>query len=218
MVAPDEHDPEQLLAGFGRLNFRQPCTVEGRTALLAMNEQNVFLAVADDPGSTTSAGFGDVDVVGDGTARTVTFGGRPWQVSFATDDDAARFVRVLGVRRQATAISPALVGHQARDPLAAAGAARSSRAHDITDAERYRRWSDWALMASTFLLVVGWADLAIGAIAAVVLFLEGTALSALVTLVVTVAGCALPFCLGSLSRVVVIRYRMQDNAVRATAG
>jgi hypothetical protein len=209
MTVPADARLDEILSAHGRMNFSQNCTVSGHAGRLTMDDRSVFLATVENSGSVASAAFLDVQVSGSGTTRTITLGA-PYDVTFVSEASCQRFLRVLGVRQDVVAPRPAAAPES--EAVQAWSASTGGSAHATGPAARYKDWCDYALFASTFLLVVAWLDLVVGAIFAVVLFFGGSPLAALIWLVVAAAGFALPVCLGSATRMIVYRFQMEDAA------
>lgn len=209
MTVPADARLDEILSAHGRMNFSQNCTVSGHAARLTMDDRSVFLATIERSGSPTSAAFLDVHVSGSGPTRTITIGA-PYDVTFDSEASCERFVRVLGVRQDV--VAPRQPATQGSTPAQARSASTGGSARAASPAARYKDWCEYALLASTFLLLVAWLDLVVGAIFAVVLFFGGSPLAGLIWLVVAAAGFALPACLGSATRMIVYRFQMEDAA------
>jgi hypothetical protein len=120
-------------------------------------------------------------------------------------------VRREGTLARAASQDQRASGSARRDPRAA-----YRPAPRVADPHRqYVIWTDYAVLASTFLLVVAWIDLVAGAVVTLVLLLTGEGLAGLIWLLVTGAGFAMPFCLAALTRMVVYRFRIDDRSVPA---
>jgi hypothetical protein len=211
MTVPADARLDEILSAHGRMNFSQNCTVSDHAARLTMDDKSVFLATVDNSGSVASAAFLEVQVSGSGTTRTITVGA-PHDVTFDSEASCERFLRVLGVRQDVLAPRPAasLADKPGQARSGSTGGGGSARA--ATPAVRYKDWCEYALLASTFLLLVAWLDLVIGAIFAVVLFFGGSPLAGLIWLLVAAAGFSLPACVGSATRMIVYRFQMEDAA------
>jgi heme A synthase len=75
---------------------------------------------------------------------------------------------------------------------------------------RYTQWTQNTLLTSTVLLALGWLNLIVGEILTIVVAVNGGGAVALLWVVLALAGSAVPFCLGSLARVIVYRYQLED--------
>lgn len=204
-----------LLADHGRMNFSQDCRSSDLPARITMDDANVYIATGAGSGAVVAMPFNDAQVEGDGLSRIIKHrkDERAVEVAFADKAELDRFLRVLRVRQEGTLVQPAA---QRPDPGAASPARRRQSlgaAGATIDLHRqYRIWLDWALLASTLLLIVAWVDLVAAGIATVALLIKGDGLAALVWLFVAVGGFATPFCVAALTRVVAYRFRLQDQA------
>jgi hypothetical protein len=204
MTVPPDGQLDEMLASHGRMNFSQACRSSGRLARLTMNDSTLFLAVADSAGTVSQAALASIDVRGTGATRTVVLDA-PHDVTFDSDSDCDRFLRVLAVRKDALAPRRTSTPASAR-----AGSGQSAR--PTGPIARYRQWSDYALAASTLLLAVAWLDLVGGVISAIVLLVNSSPLGALIWVLIAAAGFALPACVGSATRMIVYRFQAEDAA------
>ena len=209
MTVPSDARLDEILSAQGRMNFSQNCTVSGQAARLTMDEKSVFLATVESSGSFASAAFLDVQVSGSGTTRTITIGA-PYDVTFDSEASCERFLRVLGVRQDV--VAPHLAARLASRPVHSVSASARGGGSARSPAARYKDWCNYALLASTFLLLVAWLDLVVGAILALVVFFGSSPAAGLLWLLAAAAGFSLPACLGSATRMIAYRFQMEDAA------
>lgn len=217
MDAAEDSVLSDILAPTGRTNFSQDCTVDGGAARLAMNEREVLLAVAGGDRGVLRAEFAQAAIDGDGLARQVRLGTDITVVSFDSDHSAQRVARVLGVRTEGANRSgdrgsgPYGSGLGAGPPAPTAAYRTGNAGTHASPSRLYRQWMEYTLLTSTLLLVVAWLDLVGGVILTFVLLANGSGAAGLLWLLVTAAGCAMPLCLASLARMIVFRWRAQDE-------
>ena len=208
----DESELSKALAQYGGTNFSLDCVVAGRSARVAMTSDQVLLAVENE--GAHAASFARVQVSGNGRERDIAFDGLSIVVTFASEGDGDRLVRVLGVRKEMHQAPSALFTVSGSQTGATAGALRpesglpmpGTAGHRIATAQSsYETWAAIAMWSSTLLLGVAVLDLVLCWVVALVSFGSGAPLVGLIWLLFSAVSAAIPLCLGSLTKAVLYR-------------
>lgn len=203
---------DAMLARHSGINFTADCTFEGAPARLAMTHQKVILVVADGTGREWQAAIEQstsASSPGDDRSRRLTLGPAMVAVAFADGREAARFDRVLRVRHDmrrpfSRELSASTTPGAPNSPGLPHPADRSPRALYVKNAEL-------ALTAAGWAIAVGWLNVVLGVLTAIVLTIAVGPLGLVWGLLIALFGGAVPFCLGYLTRTVVYRYRFLDQ-------
>lgn len=201
---------DRALAQYGRMNFYQPCSVDGQPARVTMNGDRVFLAVHAGGVEVVSEPFLAVGCAGTGRLRRVRFAERVFDVDFHDETNAARFSRVLGVRHDPYTASVRAPAHSIQPVAHSAFAA--APAYPDSPQHKYAQYAHWAMVSSGALILLGFLDLIVGVILGLVLLARGGGWLALAWLLFAVLGSAGPFCLACVARMTVYRDRAAASA------
>jgi hypothetical protein len=196
---------DRALGQYGRMNYYQPCTVDGHHGRVTMNGERVFLAVHIDRVEVVSEPFAAVRSSGAGRVRRVRFAERAFDIDFHDEGNASRFSRVLETRHDPHALSGRTPLHsKQRTAPAGLGAAL---AYPGSPQQKARQYADRVMVFSAALIVLGFLDLVVGVILGLALLARGGGWFALAWLLFAALGSAMPFCLACLARMIVYRDR-----------